>query len=67
MKINLTKEQCMRLARAEGDSEVGAGPLAATPGIDQCPTCSSFHKKQVPPILRFPGEPECPDLWHQRR
>lgn len=59
MKIELSKEQWLRLAQAEGDSEVGAGALAATPGIDQCPTCHSFHKE--------PAELKCPDLWHQRR
>lgn len=31
MKLNLTKEQCMRMAEREGHSEVGAGPLARDP------------------------------------
>jgi len=28
MKINITKNWCMRMATLEGDAEIGAGPLA---------------------------------------
>lgn len=35
MKLDISKEQCLRLAEREGDSEVGAGLLARDPEI--CP------------------------------
>jgi hypothetical protein len=37
-KIEISKEQCLRLAKAEGDSEVGAGALAMDPTLcGDCP------------------------------
>lgn len=57
-KIEIDKDWCLRRAVMEGDAEVGAGPLAGTPGIDQCPTCLSFHRARVA------GGLPCPDLWH---
>jgi hypothetical protein len=57
-KIEIDKDWCLRRALLEGDSEVGAGPLAGTPGIDRCPTCLSFHRDR---------RGECHDLWHDQR
>lgn len=36
MKLDLTKEQCLRLADAEGNHEIGAGRLAADPVPQMC-------------------------------
>lgn len=36
MKIELTKDECLRLSKREGNSEVGAGKLApAKPDIEK--------------------------------
>lgn len=40
MKLGISKEQCLRLVKAEGDSEVGAGLLARDPypySEEDCP------------------------------
>lgn len=33
-------------------------------GPGWCPTCLSFHRERCAPELRAPGEPACPDAWH---
>lgn len=48
MKLEISKEQCLRLAELEGDSEVGAGALARDPiNPANCPHCEYDR--------RFPG------------
>jgi HTH-type transcriptional regulator, competence development regulator len=37
MKIELTKEWCMRMAQLEGDAAIGAGPYAFDPTFDHEP------------------------------
>lgn len=37
MKIEISKEWCMRMAQCEGDTEIGAGQLAVDPVFDGIP------------------------------
>ena len=46
MKFEISKDECLRLAQAERDSEVGAGLLARDPD-SECPECKERYEAQV--------------------
>jgi hypothetical protein len=50
MKLQISKEWCMRMAELEGDSEVGAGALAMDPQprastLWERIKCNLFHRR----------------------
>lgn len=59
MKLEISKEQCLRLAHLEGDSEIGAGllgiaqegwhPIATAPTMHSLEEAIKIHEEANPP------------------
>ena len=50
MKIELSKQWCMRMAQYEGDAEIGAGQMAIDPLFDGEPIAAEVRDKEGPNI-----------------
>ena len=50
MKIEISKEWCMRMAQYEGDAEIGAGQLAIDPVFDGDPVTAEVSDEEGPNV-----------------